>query len=222
MNNIPIKKTMDIMKNGDKLREKIVNFVKNSDLYLDDFKYLSDDEIKIGKDISNESPAEDLLKIRESIIDQIRLTSIYKGVPVPSLIFDSTGTKKIVALASYIIESLEEGKILVIDELDSSIHFKLTRSIVAMFNNELNDNAQLIFTVHDINLMDCNRLLRKEQIWFIHKDEKSNYLYSLSDFKANEGVRDTSNIQQKYKTGLLGALPEPDLIESLLEIKRRF
>ena len=84
----------------------------------------------------------------------------YKGVHVPSMIFDSTGTKKIAAIASYVIEALEQGRILVVDELDSSIHFKLTRAIVAMFNNELNTSAQMIFTVHDINLMDCKRMFR--------------------------------------------------------------
>ncbi len=52
----------------------------------------------------------------------------------------------------------------VVEELDSSIHFKLTRAIVAMFNNELNTSAQMIFTVHNINLMDCKRMFRKEQI----------------------------------------------------------
>ena len=46
------------------------------------------------------------------------------------------------------------------------------RATVAMFNNELNNSAQMIFTVHDINLMDCKRLFRKEQIWFVDKDEK--------------------------------------------------
>ena len=98
---------------------------------------------------------EKALEIPEQLMDQIRLVSVYKGVEVPSLLFDSTGTKKIAALASYIIDGLEKGRILIIDELDSSIHFKLTRAIVAMFNNELNDSAQMIFTVHDINLMDC-------------------------------------------------------------------
>ena len=70
-------------------------------------------------------------------MDQIRLVSTYKGVPVPSMLFDSTGTKKIAALASYVIEALEQGRMLVVDELDSSIHFKLTRAIVAMFNMNL-------------------------------------------------------------------------------------
>ncbi len=133
--------------------------------------------------------------------------------------YDETGTKKIAALASYVIEGLEEGRILVVDELDSSIHFKLTRAIVAMFNNELNTGVQMIFTVHDINLMDCKRMFRKEQIWFVHKDEKGVYVYSLADFTAQQGVRDTTDVMEKYREGALGALPDPELMNSLLSIK---
>ena len=157
--------------------------------------------------------------MREKLMEQIRLVSTYKGVKVPSLIFDSTGTKKIAALASYIIEGLEKGRILIVDELDSSIHFKITRAIVAMFTNELNTNAQMIFTVHDINLMDCKRMFRKEQIWFVHKDQEGVYVYSLADFTAQQGVRDTTDIMEKYRKGALGALPDPELINSLLDIK---
>ena len=123
------------------------------------------------------------------------------------------------AIASYVIEALKQGRILVVDELDSSIHFRLTRAIVALFNNELNTDAQLICTVHDINLMDCKRLFRKEQIWFVDKDQDDAYVYSLADFTAEQGVRDTSDIIEKYRKGLFAALPEPELINSLLDIK---
>lgn len=151
----------------------------------------------------------------------MKLSSTYKGIKVPSILYDSIGTKKITALTSYIIEAIEEGKILVVDELDSSLHFVLTRAIVSMFNNELNKNAQLIFAVHDINLMDCKKLFRKEQIWFVHKDNTGVYVYSLADFKAKDGVRDTSDIIEKYKKGILGALPEPNLIEVLSELQNK-
>lgn len=220
MNNIPIQKTIDLMKNKNELQSKVADFIKNADLYLDDFKYVNIDKIVINKINENEKPEEKALEIPEQLMDQIRLVSVYKGVEVPSLLFDSTGTKKIAALASYIIDGLEKGRILIIDELDSSIHFKLTRAIVAMFNNELNDSAQMIFTVHDINLMDCQKLFRKEQIWFVHKDNDGVYMYSLGKFTAKEGIRgDSSLISEKYKKGILGALPDPELINSLLNIK---
>ena len=220
MNNIPIQKTIDLLKNKNSIQEKIVNFIINADLDMENFQYIEDSllNVKLTKDYS-EKAEEKSLHIPEQLIDQIRLTSVYKGISVSSMLFDSTGTKKIVALSSYIIDALEKGRILIIDELDSSIHFKLARAIVSMFNNELNTNAQLIFSVHDINLMDCKKLFRKEQIWFIHKDEEGVYLYSLADFTAQDGIRDTTNIIEKYKKGILGAIPDPNLIKSLLEVE---
>ena len=219
MNNIPMKKTIELMKNKGGLQKKVVEFIKNADLYMDNFEYVDMDQIKIDDRTENEKPDEEVLNMREKLMGQIQLVSTYKGVKVPSLIFDSTGTKKIATLASYIIEGLEKGRILIVDELDSSIHFKITRAIVAMFNNELNTNAQMIFTVHDINLMDCKRMFRKEQMWFVHKDQDGVYVYSLADFTAQQGVRDTTDIMEKYRKGALGALPDPELINSLLDIK---
>ena len=219
MNNIPMEHTIKLMKNKNQLQQKVVDFIKNADLYMDNFEYADMDQIKVKAEDEGEKPDEKVLELPETIMDQIRLVSTYKGVHVPSMLFDSTGTKKIAALAGYVVEGLEQGRILVIDELDSSIHFKLTRAIVAMFNNELNINAQMIFTIHDINLMDCKKLFRKEQIWFVHKDKDGVYVYSLADFTAQQGVRDTTDIIEKYRKGALGALPDPELLNSLLSIK---
>ena len=218
MNNIPMEHTIELMKNKNKLQEKVVGFIKNADLYMDNYEYVDMDKIKLKTVNVSGKPEEEVLDIPDKLMDQIRLVSTYKGVHVPSMLFDSTGTKKIAAMASYVIEALEQGRILVIDELDSSIHFKLTRATVAMFNNELNLNGQMIFTVHDINLMDCKRLFRKEQIWFVDKDDNGVYVYSLADFTAENGVRDTSDIIEKYRKGAFAALPEPELINTLLGI----
>ena len=219
MNNIPMEHTIELMKNKNQLQQKVVDFIKNADLYMDNFEYVEMGNIKISAGDAGGKPEEKVLDVPDSVMDQIRLVSTYKGVQVPSMLFDSTGTKKVAAMASYVIEALEQGRILVVDELDSSIHFKLTRATVAMFNNELNTDAQMIFTVHDINLMDCKRLFRKEQIWFVDKDENGVYVYSLSDFTAEDGVRDTSDIIEKYRKGAFAALPDPELINSLLSIK---
>jgi len=218
MNNIPLDNTIMMLKNHDSLQKDIVSFIKNADLDLEDFKY---EEKNLPFNLPEQKPSEDVIamQIKQSFEDTLRLTSVYKGVPLPSLLFDSTGTKKIAALASYVVSALKNGLILVVDELDSSIHFKLTRSIVSMFNNELNDKAQLIFTAHDVSLMDCKKLFRKEQIWFVHKDEEGVYLYSLADFTAKDGVRDTTDIIEKYNRGVLGAIPDPDMIETLLQVK---
>ena len=141
------------------------------------------------------------------------------GKEFSSISYDSVGTRKISALASYIIDAIENNKTLFIDELDSSLHFKITRAIISMFNNDINKRSQIIATLHDISLLDCKKMFRKEQIWFTDKNENGTELYSLKEFTYSEkGVRDTSDIKEKYSKGEFGALPEPDLISTLLEV----
>lgn len=82
-----------------------------------------------------------------------KLVSVKKGQQLPSIIFDSLG-KKIVSLAGYLVECLNQGGILVIDELDSGLHFKMTRAIISLFNSSVNEHAQLIFSTHDVSLLD--------------------------------------------------------------------
>lgn len=222
MNNIPIQKTIEMLKLSESAQKRIANFILNADLSLDDFRYLSDDEVRFELRINGEdvAPQENALRASTSLNEMLHLTSYYNGVPVPSLLFDSTGTKKMAALASYVINALDAGRILVIDELDNSLHFRLTRAIVSLFNNEMNERAQLIATVHDVSLLDCQTLFRKEQIWFTHKDKETAYLYSLAEFTTDKtGVRDTTDLIDKYRKGVFGALPEPDLFQSLMEVR---
>lgn len=214
VNNIPIEKTISVLKNDMQSRNKVVQFIKNADVELDNVDFIEDNFTGQNDETPNES-----VLIRKSRMDNLlKLRTYHKGRPVPSVLFDSAGTKKIIAISSYIVEALEQGKILIVDELESSLHFKLSRAIAALFNNELNIRAQLIFTTHDVALLDCKQLFRKEQVWFAEKDAERVYLYSLADFTASQGVRgDTSDIAGLYKKGLLGNLPSPDLIKTMLE-----
>ena len=210
MNNIPIDKTVSVLKNNLSIRERTVELIKLADLDIDDYVY--SDELSRPAAFR---PQENVFSLPDCPEDMYRLTSVHRGKAVRSLTFDSTGTKKMVAIASYIIEALTEGKILVVDEIDSSLHFKLTRAIVSLFNNELNERAQLIFTVHDVTLLDCRRLFRRDQIWFAAKQNGDVKLYPLSLFFAG-GSKAEGDVLEKYKSGDLGALPEPDLISVLL------
>ncbi len=214
MNNIPNSKTIEMLKNKNEETKKIVEFIKSADIYLEDYRYEENIQFKVdGKEAD-----EKILK-NQNLMDQIRLISVYRGRKVPSIIFDSLGTRKIAALASYVITAIEQGKTLIVDELDGSLHFKITRAIISMFNNDLNKNSQLIATLHDISLLDCKKMFRKEQIWFTDKSENGTELYSLKEFSYEQtGVRDTTDIQEKYRKGAFGAIPDPDLISALLEV----
>ncbi|MEH1840702.1 MAG: AAA family ATPase [Nostoc sp.] len=84
---------------------------------------------------------------------------------------ESEGTKKVFALAGPLVDTLKNGKVLIIDEFDARIHPLISRAIVELFNsNETNpNNAQLIFMTHDTNLLN-NKLFRRDQIWFTEKN----------------------------------------------------
>lgn len=206
-------RTIEVLKDSNNPEKKqIVDLIKSADLDIDDFKYGDDEKIKVEVNSDDE-----LLKKN---IDPLKLVSIHHGKALPSILFDSSGTKKIVSLSSYIVHILNQGGVLFLDELDSGIHFKLSRAIVSLFNNLLNKSAQLIFTTHDISLLDIKTLFRKEQLWFTDKDDKKTYFYSLADFTASEfGIRSDSNLYEPYSKGLLGALPDPSLVDFLLQRK---
>lgn len=214
MNNIPINKTLENLRSDGVVRNKTVELIKLADLDIEDFYIKENVQVPTVVDIPKEIEA----KIRPVVKDMLKLTSVHKGIEFRSFELDSMGTKKVIAAAGFIVSALMNGSTIVIDELDSSLHFKITRALVALFNNEKNLGGQLIFTAHDATLLDCRRLFRKDQLWFIAKDTEGIYVYSLADFTAqNSGVRSGSDILEKYSAGVLGAVPEPDLISVLLD-----
>ena len=216
MENLPLNKTIEILKNNNEFKDKVVELIKKADLDISDYKYVKPTLNNIDNVDLNSRPHERILQAPAFADDILYLKSNHKGVEVSSLLYDSTGTKKIVSLAGYIVEAIACGKTLIIDELDSSLHFKITRAIAALFNNDLNLKGQLIFTVHDITLLDCKKLFRKDQIWFADKDDEGAYLYSLDSYTAQDGVRAELDLVDHYRKGYLGAVPEPDLISVLL------
>lgn len=119
---------------------------------------------------------------------------------------ESLGTQIVFAFIPFLADTLKNVKVLVIDELDKSLHPFLVQYIVEMFNNpEVNKyGSQLIFNTHDTNLLDLN-ILRRDQIWFTEKDNETGVsdLYPLSDFS----VRKQENVEKGYILGRYGAVP---------------
>lgn len=122
---------------------------------------------------------------------------------------ESSGTAKFFALTGPIIKSLEDGEILVVDEMDSKIHPNLVCKLAALFNSATTNpnKAQLIFNTHDTNLLGSG-LFRRDQIWFVEKDRYgAASLYSLASFKTDEGGRKSDNYEENYISGRYGAIP---------------
>ena len=118
---------------------------------------------------------------------------------------ESHGTQRLFAYAGPILDVLRDGKVLVVDELDSSLHPKMVRFLITLIQNPtLNkNNAQLIFTTHNTSLLDID-LFRRDQIWFMEKDqEQASHLYPLTDFSPRKGEA----LEKGYLLGRYGALP---------------
>ncbi len=119
---------------------------------------------------------------------------------------ESLGTKKLFAIGGLILETLNEGGVIVIDELDKGFHPLLSKMIIELFNSKKNNpkNAQLIFATHDSALLDLD-ILRRDQISFVDKEYEGNSIfYKLSDIK---GVRKDTPIDKWYLSGRFGAIP---------------
>ncbi|MBQ8475928.1 AAA family ATPase, partial [bacterium] len=104
-----------------------------------------------------------------------------------------------------IVHVLNYGGILIIDELELRLHSNLSKAIVELFSSSLNkNNAQIIFTTHNTNLLDTQCLLRRDEIYFTEKDEDgATELYSLHDFN----IRSDKVVQKDYLEGIFGAVP---------------
>ena len=124
---------------------------------------------------------------------------------------ESEGTKKLFKISGPIFDTLKEGRVLIIDELDAKMHPLITIEIINLFNSPITNpnNAQLLFATHDTNLLSSN-LFRRDQIWFAEKDDKEQTdLYSLLEFKLpdNSTVRNDVNYEKNYIKGRFGAIP---------------
>lgn len=118
---------------------------------------------------------------------------------------ESNGTQILLKSAGAWLNVLENGEVLFVDELDTSLHPHMTRFLIKLFHNQTTNRnkAQLIFTTHDTSLLD-SELFRRDQVWFIEKDEKSrSRLYPLTDFSP----RKDEALERGYLRGRYGAIP---------------
>ena len=122
---------------------------------------------------------------------------------------ESKGTQTLFRITLPVLQAIQTGGILLIDELEASLHPSLAQKIVQQFNDPVTNprNAQLIFTTHDTNLIGTTLgepALRRDQVWLTEKDgEGATVLYPLSDYKP----RKAENLERGYLQGRYGAIP---------------
>lgn len=197
-------------------KNKIVQLVKTADIDIDD---ISIEEDGVPLDVIEKLPMPDNLKkeiLNDGGLKSIEINTKHKkydsdGNVIGEVIFEldkeeSKGTRKFFAMSAPIIDTLQNGKILIIDELDANLHPILTQHLIQLFHdkNINSKNAQLIFATHDTNLLKPH-IFRRDQIWLTEKDKYSSTdLYSLAQFK---GVRAKEDFEKQYIQGKYGAIP---------------
>lgn len=127
---------------------------------------------------------------------------------------ESAGTRRLLILLGLTFRALDEGTVVVIDELDASLHTQACEAVLALFSSqEANPRgAQLITTTHDTNLLR-SPLLRRDQIWFTEKDpEGGTHLYPLTEIRTRRG----DNIERGYLQGRYGAIPFSGRVSDLI------
>ncbi|MCX7275978.1 MAG: ATP-binding protein [Burkholderiales bacterium] len=143
----------------------------------------------------------------EQAVDEVRFHHVTEhGKAVFDLLDESSGTRNLLFLTGPILDILNKGLTLVVDELDTSLHTLLVQALVRLFHRpEANTgSAQLVFTTHDTSLLDAYGLFRRDQVWFVEKrPDQSSSLYPLLDFSP----RKNEALERGYLQGRYGALP---------------
>ena len=193
-------------------KKRILDLIHSADLGITDIKSTPPDPIMVER-------AKQAIRImsggnNEMDLESINLISrakfIHRGIDSDVELdssLESMGTLAWTSLLKVIIDALTKGNILLIDELDSSLHPHLVDLLISIFQSDItNPNcSQIIFNSHDIEILNRRDLaLGRDQIWFTEKDNNGvTTIYSLSDFKP----RNNENLGKSYTLGRYGGIP---------------
>ncbi|MGD9718118.1 MAG: ATP/GTP-binding protein, partial [Sulfurimonadaceae bacterium] len=180
--------TMKKMEDNE-FKKEIVKLVKTADIGIDDISFEKERTI---------------IKTYHTVFDE-------ENKEVGKEIFELNheelnGTQKLFKILTSLLDTLQEGKILLIDALDAALHPMLTQHLIKLFHdkNSNTKNAQLIFATHNTNLLKP-QMFRRDQIWFCQKDKYGiTDAYSLTDIR---NVRKTEDFESQYLFGKYGGVP---------------
>lgn len=183
-------------------KSNLLNALQIADSDITDIKLTK--ETRPGKNLNA-----DFSINKASIVDaeqqHLKITTFHRSSPTIAFDFNSEesgGTHLMFYIMLTILDVIKNNKILLIDEIENSLHSKIVEYIVGLFH--MSSTAQLIYTTHNTNLLDLNKL-RKDQIYFVNKkQDASSDLYSLFDYK---DFRDTMDVEKAYLQGRFDAIP---------------
>jgi|WetSurMetagenome_2_1015567.scaffolds.fasta_scaffold35677_3 uncharacterized protein len=208
----------------DSLANQIMRLVRDADLGIEN---ISVDEVAIDSAMMREVRKSLPRNIRRKLVDkklmrpdihtEHRMQDSEKVVQFDMENDESRGTQRFFALAGPLVDALEQGTLVVVDEIDSSMHPLLTRGLLELFQSQAANSkgAQLVATTHDSTIMRP-AIFRRDQVWLAEKDaSQASRLRSLYDFKK---PRSTESFEKNYLSGRYGAVPNLGRVFEDLEL----
>ena len=229
--------TIEKSKNEPKFKTQLIEFFKAIRIGFEDIEIVEEDKL-IENLIMNNLPKEMPMEMQEILKDLKELQDRMKNLQntrvesktvsinflhrkfdeannfLELVIIDyglqSKGTQKLFNIFGLWIDAIENGKIIIVDELDSRLHTLLAIELIKFFHLTENTKAQLIFASHDTNLLK-KEYFRRDQIWFCEKNDLgATDLYSLVEYykisKSNI-IRNDASFEKDYLLGKYGAIP---------------
>lgn len=197
--------SIELMQKNDMIKKAFVDILQALGTGIKDVK-VKLEKVKLA-DLPQELQIPDALKtlIGSQEGNRIEAKVVYDQFEVDLMSEESAGVKRLFQMICPIIDILNQGKILICDEMENSLHESVIFQIVQLFQYYKKDKfAQLIFSTHDTNLLDSD-LFRRDQVWFTQlNQDRATDLYSLVEIK---NVRKTENLKKGYVSGKYGAIP---------------
>lgn len=197
--------SIELMQKNDMIKKAFVDILQALGTGIKDVK-VKLEKVKLA-DLPQELQIPDVLKtlIGSQEGNRIEAKVVYDQFEVDLMSEESAGVKRLFQMICPIIDILNQGKILICDELENSLHESVIFQIVQLFQYYKKDKfAQLIFSTHDTSLLDSD-LFRRDQVWFTQlNQDRATDLYSLVEIK---NVRKTENLKKGYVSGKYGAIP---------------
>jgi len=191
-------------------KNEVLQYLKEADFCIHDFQVREMGIPKELRGLAKKNKEVELPKIFKTI-DFLHSKYDRENNKIDDVVInqgeESTGTLTFFGGLGPIINTLKEGKVLIIDELNSSLHPLLCKFIVDLFHSEKTNphNAQLIFTTHDVTLLSNTDSIDRDQFWFTDRDQYGKAkLFSLAEFKER---KDITSFEKRYLEGNYGAIP---------------
>lgn len=217
--------------------KSIVTYAKQADVGIEDISFeIKNQEISAQDSLPDNLPQGMVMALKQFAaalkdssesaemnlkIGGVKTSSMHRGINhagkeelfALELADESEGTRRLMSLAPGMEQVLQQGGVLMVDEIDRELHPLLVEFIVSKFQSPQTNpgHAQIIFTTHDTELLNME-ILRKDQVYFVDKNKKSGVseLFNLTELP----VRTNDNIRKAYLVGKYGAVPDVDIVEA--------